>query len=178
MYLLESGLADVRFPANKGIYSTIHLVRPGEVLGGLGPNGMPPPPWNAYALAECSGLEANAEEFAAKLAAQPWALRAANQMLLLRQDELAERLRSTHLDRVEQRLVNALLALAAFWRKGEEDTADIRLPQRDLASMANSSRETVATRLGALEKEGLLELGFRSVKIPSIVKLKIYSFTC
>ena len=67
----------------------------------------------------------------------------------------------------EERLRRRLESMAAFWRDGlpTSGPVDIPLSQIELASMVGLSRQRLSTLLGRLEGQGLIEVGFRNIRV-------------
>ena len=67
----------------------------------------------------------------------------------------------------EERLRRRLESIAAVWRDDlpTNGPVDIRLSQVELASMVGLSRQRLSTLLGRLEAQGLIEVGFRSIRV-------------
>jgi CRP-like cAMP-binding protein len=67
----------------------------------------------------------------------------------------------------EERLRRRLDSIAAFWRDdlSTRGPIDIPLSQVELASMVGLSRQRLSTLLGRLAAQGLIEVGFRSIRV-------------
>ena len=67
----------------------------------------------------------------------------------------------------EERLRRRLESIAAFWRDDlpTSGPVDIPLSQIELASMVGLSRQRLSTLLGRLEAQGLIEVGFRNIRV-------------
>jgi CRP-like cAMP-binding protein len=67
----------------------------------------------------------------------------------------------------EERLRRRLESIADFWRDGAPAGTPIDIPisQAELASMVGLSRQRLSTLLGRLAAQGLIEVGFRNVRV-------------
>ena len=67
----------------------------------------------------------------------------------------------------EERLWRRLEGIASFWRDGAPAGSPIDIPisQVELAQMVGLSRQRLSTLLGRLEAHGLIEVGFRSIRV-------------
>lgn len=73
----------------------------------------------------------------------------------------------------EARLRARLVALAKLRMQDRRQAGPVSLtvPQADLARMVGVSRQTLNVLLGQLSKAGLIEVGFRSVRVLDVVRL-------
>lgn len=67
----------------------------------------------------------------------------------------------------EERLRRRLVSIASFWRDGAPAGTPIDIPisQAELAQMVGLSRQRLSTLLGRLKAQGLIEVGFRNVRV-------------
>ena len=67
----------------------------------------------------------------------------------------------------EARLWRRIEGIASFWRDGAPAGTPIDIPisQGELAQMVGLSRQRLSTLLGRLEAQGLIEVGFRNVRV-------------
>jgi CRP/FNR family transcriptional regulator, cyclic AMP receptor protein len=72
------------------------------------------------------------------------------------------------LERIVRRLLNQALAAG---RSEAGEPIELHLSQEDLASMVGAARSKVSAELKALEHEGMIRLGYRTVVVVDIAKL-------
>jgi CRP-like cAMP-binding protein len=67
----------------------------------------------------------------------------------------------------EERLRRRLESIADFWRDdlATRGPVDLPLSQVELASMVGLSRQRLSTLLGRLAAQGLIEVGFRRIRV-------------
>lgn len=70
------------------------------------------------------------------------------------------------------KLISVLIISAARFGKNTTDGIHLTTTEKDLATQAGMSRETVSRQLQKLKKEGLIDIKRNSIIIPSINKLE------
>jgi CRP-like cAMP-binding protein len=67
----------------------------------------------------------------------------------------------------EERLWRRIEGIASFWRDGAPAGSPIAIPisQAELAQMVGLSRQRLSTLLGRLEARGVIEVGFRTIRV-------------
>jgi len=109
----------------------------------------------------------SAAEFERIIDAEPRYYRAFMALLLERYARVFGSVAELHGLPSEERLRRRLESIAAFWRDGlpTAGPVDIPLSQVELASMVGLSRQRLSTLLGRLEAQGLIEVGFRKIRV-------------
>jgi CRP/FNR family transcriptional regulator len=90
------------------------------------------------------------------------------------QRSVALSLRIEHLclSEVQWRVLFSLAELAQLSRDPYSSSALVQISQTELAGMVGASRETVSAALNRLARTGLLQIGHRTIRIPSLGALE------
>ncbi|HEX6977663.1 MAG TPA: Crp/Fnr family transcriptional regulator [Alphaproteobacteria bacterium] len=160
MMAVTSGYVRITAPSPDGKDVTLNVIGPGEVFGEIALIDGKPRTADAVALTDCQLLVLERRDFIPFLRERP-------DICIRLLTIVCERLRRTSaqvedvlfLD-IGGRLARTLLYLASIHGQRASDGVriGIRLSQREIASMAGSSRETVNRQLQAWQREGLLRI--------------------
>jgi CRP-like cAMP-binding protein len=122
---------------------------------------------STIADARVRALFLSAAEFERIVDEEPRSYRAFMALLLERYARVFGSVAELHGLPSEERLRRRLESIAAVWRDDlpTNGPVDIRLSQVELASMVGLSRQRLSTLLGRLEAQGLIEVGFRSIRV-------------
>jgi CRP/FNR family transcriptional regulator, cyclic AMP receptor protein len=122
---------------------------------------------SAIADSRVRALFLSAAEFERIVDEEPRHYRAFMELLLERYARVFGSVAELHGLPSEERLRRRLESIAALWRDDVPTSGpvDIPLSQLELASMVGLSRQRLSTLLGRLEAQGLIEAGFRSIRV-------------
>lgn len=122
---------------------------------------------SAIADTRVQALFLSADEFERIVDAEPRHYRAFMALLLERYARVFGTVAELHGLPSEERLRRRLDSIAAFWRDDLPTPGPVDLPlsQAELASMVGLSRQRLSTLLRRLEAQGLIEVGFRSIRV-------------
>ena len=162
IYLVKTGAVRVYQISPEGRELTTAILRPGQLLGTAALAGVARPDAFAEALEpQTCVCDATADEFLRMMSAHP-VLAAKVMVTLARQAlRLEQQLEQLAFREVPVRLAQALLQLA------EDNGGELpqNLTHEALAKLISSTRETVSKTLGEFADEGLVELGYRRLRV-------------
>jgi CRP-like cAMP-binding protein len=147
----------------------VRVAKPGELIGDSVLRGGMVREATADVLADCTVVEIEAEEFLERSRSQPKFWRWMTEQLERRVADVELRIRLISFYRVKERL---LLVLADLSRAFPGRDPILPLTQNELAQLTGATRETTSTALNELEREGLVELGRRSVRLVDAERLR------
>ena len=162
IYLVKTGAVRVYQISPEGRELTTAILRPGQLLGTAALAGVARPEAFAEALEpQTCVCDATADEFLRMMSAHP-VLAAKVMVTLARQAlRLEQQLEQLAFREVPVRLAQALIQLA------EDNGGELppNLTHDALAKLISSTRETVSKTLGQFADEGLVELGYRRLRV-------------
>jgi CRP-like cAMP-binding protein len=165
IYLVKQGRVKLTRTSAEGREVILDILAPGEIFGELAVTGEEIRTHSAVAVDDAMVCIITRQEFEDLLKRHPEALRVLK-LVGLRRRELEMRLEDLIYQPVANRLVLTLLWQAL--RHGTRQAgSSISLPlsQKDLAHLVGASREVVADQIGEFKKDGLLETGYRSLRL-------------
>jgi len=153
LYVLHTGKIKITRINPSGKEQVIHILGPGEFTGELSLFSSAPLTDNAEALEDSTMCIMDGAKLKALMLKNPV-------IALKVMEELSQRLQKAEslievisLDSVEQRLAQALLALA-----GDKGEVILKMTKKDFASQLGMSRETLSRKLAAFQEQGLIKL--------------------
>jgi CRP/FNR family transcriptional regulator, cyclic AMP receptor protein len=169
IYLVKTGAVRVYQISPEGRELTTAILRPGQLLGTAALAGVARPDAFAEALEpQTCVCDATADEFLRMMSAHP-VLAAKVMVTLARQAlRLEQQLEQLAFREVPVRLAQALVQLA------EDNGGELppNLTHEALAQLISSTRETVSKTLGQFADEGLVELGYRRLRVVDWPRLR------
>ena len=166
-HLILAGRLKVTQNSEEGQQIIVRYLGPRELAGCVAVCGGMPYPATATAVEDTWLLQWKRTALAD--VAQRWPQIALNAMRIMggRTQELQDRVRELHGERVEQRIARALarLVVQAGRRTSEGIEIDFPLSRQDLAEMVGTTLHTVSRTLAAWEQEGLVRGGRQKVTI-------------
>jgi CRP-like cAMP-binding protein len=156
VWLLQAGVVELTVGAGRR-RAVVGLLKPGSVDGDIGLLLSMPAAYTARALSDADCLFLNPAGFDRLLAEHP----AIGRRWLT---SVAARLANAQ-HRMLSLLGASLTQQAAQLIADEADNGTVTLPQRTLAAMLGVARPSLNKTLRALERDGLLQLGYRSITI-------------
>lgn len=153
LYVLHTGKVKITRINPSGKEQVIRILGPGEFMGELSLFRSSPQTDNAEALEESTMCVMDGTKLKELMLKNP-------SISLKVMEELSQRLQKAEnlievisLDSVEQRLAQALLALA-----GDKAEITLKMAKKDFASQMGMSRETLSRKLAAFQEQGLIRL--------------------
>lgn len=171
--LVVSGRIKICHLTNEGKQSILVFVEPGEIFGEL--SVIDPTFRQEYSEA----LEATQlvliphEEIQRVMMLHPELTMGITKLIGTRRRRVERRLRNLLFHSNRERLIHLLLELVEQYGREVEDGFDlsIKLSHQEMANIIGSTRETVTVVLGELQKEGLIRISRRRVKILQLDQL-------
>jgi CRP-like cAMP-binding protein len=162
IYLVKTGAVRVYQISPEGRELTTAILRPGQLLGTAALAGLSQQAAFAEALEpQTCVCDATADEFLRMMSAHP--ILAAKVMVALAGQamRLEQQLEQPAFQEVPVRLAQVLVQLA------EDNGGELpsSLTHEALAKLISSTRETVSKTLGQFADEGLVELGYRRIRV-------------
>ena len=162
VWLLQSGVAELTVGAGRR-RAVVGLLKPGSVDGDIGLLLGMPAPYTARALSDADCLFLDPGAFDRLLAdhsaiGRRWLTSVASR-LANAQRRMLSLLGASLTQQIAQLLLD------------EADDATVTLPQRTLAAMLGVARQSLNKTLRGLERDGLVELGYRSILILDSARL-------
>jgi CRP-like cAMP-binding protein len=171
--LVVSGRIKICHLTNDGKQSIFVFVEPGEIFGEL--SVVDPGSRQEYAEAvEATQLVLiPREEVQRMMMAHPELTMGITKLIGMRRRRVERRLRNLLFHSNRERLVHLLLELVEQYGRRAEGgyELNIKLSHQEMANIIGSTRETVTVVLGELQREGLIEIARRRVKIRELDRL-------
>lgn len=168
IYLVKQGRVKLTRTSAEGREVILDILGVGEIFGELAVTGEELRTHSATAVDDALVCIITRREFEALLRRHPEMALRVLKLVGLRRRELEMRLEDLIFQPVANRLVLTLLWQARRHGTREGD-GSVRLPltQKDLAHLVGASREAVAEQIAEFRQAGLLETGYRSVRLIS-----------
>jgi CRP-like cAMP-binding protein len=161
IYLVKTGAVRVYQISPEGRELTTAILRPGQLLGTAALAGSQQAAFAEALEPQTCVCDATAEEFLRMMSAHP-VLAAKIMVTLARQAlRLEQQLEQLAFREVPVRIAQALIQLA------EDNGGELpsSITHESLAKLISSTRETVSKILGQFAEEGLVELGYRRIRV-------------
>ncbi len=173
LLLLISGRIKICHLTPEGKQSILVFVEPGEVFGEL--SLVDPTIRQEYAEAteNCQLVCIPREEVQRCMEKQPDLTLGITKLIGTRRRRVERRLRNLLFHSNRERLIFLLLELVEQYGRRVDGGVElaIKLSHQEMANIIGSTRETVTVVLGELQKEGLIEIARRRVKILELDRL-------
>jgi len=173
LFVLIDGRVKLAILSAEGSERVIDIVLPGGVFGESAPFLDEPSPVYAEALCDCSVLSVSRERLREAAAQWPAVAMALLGNMARSVRALTRDLESCCLLNAGQRVARFLLNQASCG-PGGPDAADVSLPAAKVvvASSLNLTPETFSRELHVLARDGLIEVGHRTIRVNSLAKLR------
>jgi CRP/FNR family transcriptional regulator, cyclic AMP receptor protein len=170
--LLEGRLRVIR-PVGSGAEDLIYIAEPGFWLGEFSLLTGEPAVVGALAATAVQMLVLPRREFERLVDAEPRWFRPFAKLALTRYGLMIRQLSDTRVLPPEERLRTRLADLVELRRMERAGAGPVvlRISQEELARIVGVSRQTLNALLADLRNEGLVEVGFRAVRIPDPARL-------
>ena len=166
IYLMKQGRVKLTRTSAEGREVILDILGPGEIFGELAVTGEELRTHSATAVDDALVCIIARQEFEALLRRHPEMALRVLKLVGLRRRELEMRLEDLIFQPVANRLVLTLLWQARrHGTKGADGSVNLPLTQKDLAHLVGASREAVAEQIAEFKQAGLLETGYRSIKL-------------
>ena len=172
LYFLDSGLVKVERTTGNNKEIVLSVVCSGELFGEQALLGEGFFSVSAKTLETGVVYSIPTEVFQRFCERRPEIYRLLMQHFLNRKDELERKVEHLCHSDVRERLVYYLDELARLNPAPEPSGNVIHISQNELASLVGATRETTSTTLNALARQGIIDLGHRMVRIPSLDALR------
>jgi len=157
VHVLRTGAMELSRTVN-GRRVTLQILRPGDVFGDIPVFLGDVEPFDARATEDCTVLQLDAEALFQLLFTRPHMARRWFVPVAERMAGLQHRLIDLLAGGIESQLASALLRHAG-------DESHVSITQETLAGLLGVQRSSVQRVLKSLEKEGMIELGYRCVDL-------------
>jgi CRP/FNR family transcriptional regulator, dissimilatory nitrate respiration regulator len=173
LFVLVDGRVKLAILSAEGAERVIDIVLPGGVFGESAPFLDEPSPVYAEALCDCSVLSVARERLRAAVERWPAVALALLTSLALNVRTLTRDLEACCLLSAGQRVARFLLNEATCGQ-GAADEAEVSLPAAKVvvASSLNLTPETFSRELHVLARDGLIEVGHRTIRVNSLTQLR------
>jgi CRP-like cAMP-binding protein len=173
LYVLIDGRVKLAILSAEGAERVIDIVLPGGVFGESAPFLDEPSPVYAEALCDCNVLSVSRERLREAVERWPAVALALLTNLARSVRTLTRDLEACCLLSAGQRVARFLLNEATCGR-GAADEAEVALPAAKVvvASSLNLTPETFSRELHVLARDGLIEVGHRTIRVHSLTQLR------
>lgn len=173
LFVLIDGRVKLAILSAEGAERVIDIVLPGGVFGESAPFLDEPSPVYAEALCDCSVLSVSPERLREAAALWPAVALALLGNMARTVRALTRDLESCCLLNAGQRVARFLLNQATC-DQGATDAAEVSLPAAKVvvASSLNLTPETFSRELHVLARDGLIEVGHRTIRVKSLAQLR------
>jgi CRP/FNR family transcriptional regulator, cyclic AMP receptor protein len=162
VYILTKGRVKIFQLSPTGRKIILWFCFPGEMFGMAETSGNWPREVYAQACTDTEVLSIYEKQFKTFLATHPDSSLLTIDVLACRLRVLGEMLLNVSTDNVTTRLVKLITRLSALYGKRQDQNhdlyLDIPLTHQEIADMIGTSRQTVTTELGHLQKQGLVRM--------------------
>ncbi len=172
--LVASGRIKICHMTNEGKQSILVFVEPGEIFGELAVVDPTIRQEHAEAVEATQIVLIPREEVVRVMRAHPELTMGITKLIGVRRRRVERRLRNLLFHSNRERLVHLLLELLEQYGRPADDYGydlSIKLSHQEMANIIGSTRETVTVVLGELQREGLIEIARRRVKILQLDRL-------
>ena len=174
LFVLAEGKVKLSRTTDSGRDVVVDIIGPGQLFGTLPTLGMPDYPDSAEALTVSCVLRIKGGDFREVMVRYPQVAVTVADGLARQLEEARHTVKLLSGSSVEQRVANALLALAAKMgeRRGESTLLQVPLTRGDLAAMTGTTTESVSRVMSRLRKDGVIETGRRWTSILDLPALQ------
>lgn len=168
LYILTSGQAKLMQSNPNGQQVNLRTIHPWQMFGALGAvRAQAFYPATAQALENSSALAIKSDYLHELLESHPQISFDLMALMTTYIQEMQARYRELATERVEQRVANTLLRLAAQIgvRPGSEPIIELSFSRQDLAEMAGTTLYTVSRLLSEWERRGVIKTGRERIRI-------------
>lgn len=158
VYIVIEGRIKLLKYSQDGKTVILHLLKQGEMFGGVAAFGRRPYPFTAQALVSSSVLKISGPDFHKIMEQHPKVSNQVVQELAARLIEAHETMKNLAVERVEQRIAHTVLKLAGGSNGNHPNrmTIDIPLTRQDIADMAGTTVETTIRVFSKWRKAGIV----------------------
>ena len=168
LYILTSGQVKLMQSNPNGQQVNLRTIYPWQMFGALGAvRAEATYPASAQALENCTALAIPSKFLHSMLETRPYLSFDLMKLMTSYIQEMQVRYRELATERVEQRVANALIRLAAQSGIKSEKEAGIELSfsRQDVAEMTGSTLYTISRLLSEWERQGIVKTGREKIKI-------------
>lgn len=169
LFIVRHGKAKVSHISTDGRECVARVLEKGDFFGDVTLFNDEPQKSTVEALEKTEICSLEGEELMKILAGTPITLFHMLAQLSTRLEEAENRFSETIYTEVSERLAAFILKSAAATNS---DTFHLKISKKDLASLLNTSRETLSRRLSAFQKEGYIEMTGKKITITNYEELE------
>ncbi|MCK4533914.1 MAG: Crp/Fnr family transcriptional regulator [Syntrophobacterales bacterium] len=176
LYIVKTGSVKIVLPSDMGDEVAPAILSEGDCFGEMALLDGMPRSADVVALEPSELLALNQKDFLAFLKGNEAAIQSILSYLSMRLRKTDDLLEDAHFLNISTRLARRLVELSGKYgyQKGEEKTVqiDLRLTQKDLASIVGATRESINKELRILREKGLLNTEENTLQILNLEQLK------
>jgi CRP/FNR family transcriptional regulator, cyclic AMP receptor protein len=174
LYILEGGWVKILSVADSGLQAVLALRGVGEIVGEIAGETAGHRNATMQAIEAVHALVVDYNRFNSFLDTHPGASRAYRRVMTRRWTDADTMLRRRTVTSGAQRLAGLLLELAGRHGRRADTAIEVALPvsQEELASLAGTSRATVARALAGWRERGLIRTGQRRITVMDVAALR------
>ena len=176
LYIVKSGSVKVVLPSDMGDEVAAAILSEGEFFGEMALLDGMPRSADVVALEPSELLALNQKDFLAFLKGNEGAIQAIFSYLSLRLRRTDELLENAHFLNISTRFARRLVELSQKHghrkAEGEPIEIDLRLTQKDLASIVGTTRESINKELRILREKGLVNTEGNALQILDLERLE------
>jgi CRP/FNR family transcriptional regulator, nitrogen oxide reductase regulator len=168
LYILLSGQIKLLQANPNGQQVNLRTIYPWQMFGALGAvRAAATYPASAQALEDSTALAISSDFLHSMLEARPYLSFDLMKLMTAYIQEMQARYRELATERVEQRVANALLRLAAQigTKAGKETIIELAFSRQDLAEMTGTTLYTVSRLLSEWERQEIISTGRERIRI-------------
>ncbi len=172
IYFLLNGKVKVYKSGTNGKQQVIRLVKPGDVLGHRGIGSRNIYPVGATAMEDSMICFIETKIFFDILHKEP---ELTFRLMFFYADELQKmetNVRNQALMTIREKVANTLLMIIDAFGLSEDNKIDAHLSRQDIAEIAGTNKEQVSRFLSEFQKDKLISMKAKNIKIVNIEKLK------
>ncbi|HDM76480.1 MAG TPA: Crp/Fnr family transcriptional regulator [Deltaproteobacteria bacterium] len=174
LYIIAEGAIKIVLPSRMGSEVILAIFSEGDFFGEMALLDGRPRSADAVALSPCEVLALNRRDFLAFLKNNEEAIRSILYSLSMRLRKTDDLLEDTCFLNISGRFAKKLVELADTYGRREGDTIliDLRLSQKDMASMVGATRESINKEFRVLREKGLVSVTESTIRIHNLERLK------
>ncbi|MCD6137018.1 MAG: Crp/Fnr family transcriptional regulator [Deltaproteobacteria bacterium] len=174
LYIIVEGAIKIVLPSRMGSEVILAIFSEGDFFGEMALLDGRPRSADAVALGPCEVLALNRRDFLAFLKNNEEAIRSILYSLSMRLRKTDDLLEDTCFLNISGRFAKKLVELADTYGRREGDTIliDLRLSQKDMASMVGATRESINKEFRVLREKGLVSVTESTIRIHNLERLK------
>ncbi|MCK4388990.1 MAG: Crp/Fnr family transcriptional regulator [Desulfobacterales bacterium] len=174
LYVIVRGVIKIVLPSRMGDEVILAVFSEGDFFGEMSILDGMPRSADAVALEPAEVFVLNRSDFLSFLKNNEHAIESILYSLSMRLRKTDDLLEDTCFLNISSRFAKKLIELAEIYGRQEADAIliDLRLTQKDLASMVGATRESINKELRVLREKGLVSISEGAIRIHDMARLK------